>query len=220
LGSGRGPLPSMGGGCRWGGMAVSCPAGRGSAALLHGPVMSPAQQGQIRQIGGATIQPVPEMVALAPGQGPVTVGEDPAAVADREGAALGGVTTRLARPRSRGWPGAPPRLGGSTVRAARSRSASPSSARVEGRRSRLAAGLGLVSGGTADQDPGQGPVTGQPPTPLGGQGPTPPPSPPARHRPASCPGRPPHCVGGGPAARGSWPPPGPPGQLDRASARR
>jgi hypothetical protein len=60
------------------------------AALMDGPMMGPAQQDQIRQVGGAPVQPVPHMMALAPGQGPVTVREDAAAVADGQGEALAG----------------------------------------------------------------------------------------------------------------------------------
>src|SRR5215216_4006802 len=107
---------------RWmGGQATVGAAGQPPAALVDRPMMGPAQQGQVGQVGGAAVEPVDQVVALAPGQRAVAVGEDTAAVADGQGGALGGVMTRLARPRSRGWRGAPPRVGGNTARAAWSR---------------------------------------------------------------------------------------------------
>ena len=67
---------------RWGGgqLAVGS-AGQLPAALVERPVVGPADQGQVGQVGGAAIQPVQEMVALAPGQRPVAVGDHTAAVA-------------------------------------------------------------------------------------------------------------------------------------------
>ena len=53
-------------------------------------MMGPAEEGEVGQVGGAAVQPGDQVVALAPGQGPVTVGEDTAAVADGQGAGLGG----------------------------------------------------------------------------------------------------------------------------------
>ena len=61
------------------------------AALVHGPVVGPAEQGQIRQVGGAAMQPVAQVVGVAPGQGPLAVGEDTAAVADGQSGALAGL---------------------------------------------------------------------------------------------------------------------------------
>jgi hypothetical protein len=55
------------------------------------PMMGPAEQGQVGQIGGATIEPVHQMMGFAPGQGAVTVGEDTAAVPHGQGNPLGGL---------------------------------------------------------------------------------------------------------------------------------
>jgi hypothetical protein len=60
------------------------------AALVDGPMMGPTQEGGVVQVGGAAIQPVPDVMALAPGQGPAAAGDDAAAVADGQGLALGG----------------------------------------------------------------------------------------------------------------------------------
>ena len=91
---------------RWGGgqLAIRA-AGQLPAALMDRPMMGSAQQGQIGQVGGAAMEPVAHMVGFAPGQGPLAVGEDTAAVADGQGGALGGLDD----------PGGPPdlqRLGG------------------------------------------------------------------------------------------------------------
>ena len=59
------------------------------AALMHRPVMGPAQQGEVRQIRRATIYPVPQMMGIAPGQGPIAAREDTAPVAHRQGGPLG-----------------------------------------------------------------------------------------------------------------------------------
>ena len=75
-----------------------------------------------------------------------------------------GVTTRLVRPTSSGWVGAPPRAGGSRVAAVCSWAArlpSPPGPVM---------GVGPVAG---DQDPGDRPITGQPPAGLGVQRPGP-----------------------------------------------
>jgi hypothetical protein len=58
---------------------------------MHGAVVGPAEEGQVVQVGGAAIQPVPQMMGFAPGKGPVAAGEHPAAVADGQGGALGGL---------------------------------------------------------------------------------------------------------------------------------
>ena len=86
---------SSGGGMppvRWGGgEATVGAAGQPPATFVDGPVMDSAQQGQVGQVGGAAVEPVAQVVGFAPGQGAVTVGEDTAAVADGQGAALGGL---------------------------------------------------------------------------------------------------------------------------------
>ena len=113
------------GGSGGGQLAVGA-AGQLPAALMDRPMVGPAQQGQVRQVGGAAVQPVQQMMALAPGQGPVTVGEHTAAVADGQGGALGGGDDPAGPPEvQRGWLGAPPRIGGSRSMAARSHPASP-----------------------------------------------------------------------------------------------
>ena len=77
---------------RWGGDQPAIgTALQPPAALMHGPVMRPAEQSQIRQVGGAAMEPVAQMMGLTPGQGAGAVGEDTAAVADGQGAALGGL---------------------------------------------------------------------------------------------------------------------------------
>ena len=53
-------------------------------------MVGPAQQDQVVQIGGAAIQPVDQMVGLAPGKGALAAREDTAAVAYGQGGALGG----------------------------------------------------------------------------------------------------------------------------------
>ena len=59
------------------------------AALMGRPMMGPADQGQVGQVGRATVQPVAQMMGLTPGQRPHTAGEDTAAVADGQGGPLG-----------------------------------------------------------------------------------------------------------------------------------
>ena len=61
-----------------------------------------ADHGEVREVGGAAVDPVPEMVGVAPGQGPVAVGEDAAAVADGRAERWAGWMTRVLRPTSRG----------------------------------------------------------------------------------------------------------------------
>src|SRR5829696_1090992 len=74
---------------RWGGAEPPVRAADESpAALMDGPMMGPTDQGQVVQVGGATIQPMPHMMGLTPGQGTATAGEDTAAVADGQGLAL------------------------------------------------------------------------------------------------------------------------------------
>jgi hypothetical protein len=153
------------------------------AAFMDGPVMGPAHQGQVGQVGRAAIQPMLKMVGLTPGKRPLTAREDTAAVAHGQGGPLGGLDDPGGPADLQGWVGAPPRTGGRRLAAARSRSArfawpwgswwpwspQPSSWRwwpvgvVE---------VGLGAGGLAgDQDPGDGAVTGQPLPPLGSQRP-------------------------------------------------
>ena len=86
----------------------------GPAALMDRPMMRPAHQRQVGQIGRATMQPMPQMMRLTPSQRPRTAGEHTATITHRQDGPLGGPTTRLARPTSNGWVGAPPRTGVTT----------------------------------------------------------------------------------------------------------
>ena len=111
---------------RWDGGELSVGmAGQLPAALMDRSMVGSAEQGQVGQIGRAAMEPVAQVVGLAPGQRAGAVGEDTAAVADGQGGALGGWTTRVARPTSSGWVGAPPSAGGNRATAARSRLSSP-----------------------------------------------------------------------------------------------
>jgi hypothetical protein len=74
---------------RVGGEAPVGAADQLPAALMDRPMMRPAQQGQIGQVGRATIGPVPQMMGVAPGQRPITAWEDTAPVADGQGGPLG-----------------------------------------------------------------------------------------------------------------------------------
>jgi hypothetical protein len=55
------------------------------------PVMRPAQQGQVQEVGGAAIDPMPQMMRVAAGQGPLAAREDATAVAHGQGGPLGGM---------------------------------------------------------------------------------------------------------------------------------
>ena len=81
------PLGPVGWG---GGQAAIRVAGQPPAALMDRPVMGSAHQGQVGQVGGAAMQPVAQMVGLAPGRGPVAAGHRTTTVADHQGGALGG----------------------------------------------------------------------------------------------------------------------------------
>jgi hypothetical protein len=61
------------------------------APLMDRPMMRPAQQRQVGQVGGAAVQPMGEVVGFAPARGSVTAREHTAAVADGQGGALGGL---------------------------------------------------------------------------------------------------------------------------------
>ena len=82
----RGGVFSM----RWGGgqppIRVS---GQPPAALMDRPMMGPAHQDQIGQVGRATMGPVAEMMGLTPARGPLAARDRTAAVADHQGGPLG-----------------------------------------------------------------------------------------------------------------------------------
>jgi hypothetical protein len=132
-GRGRGPVvggsPAVagsGGGCslvgfsvRWGGdQAAVGLAGQLPAALMDRPMMGPAHQGQIRQVGGAAVQPVDQMMGLAPGGRPLAAGHRAAAVADHQGGPLGGGHDPAGPADLQRLGRGPPRVTGSRVAAA------------------------------------------------------------------------------------------------------
>ena len=125
---------SGGGGCSlgfsmwWGGgqPAVGV-AGQPPAALMDRAMVGSAQQREVGEVGGAAMQPMSEMVGFAPGRGPVTAGQTQPPSRTTRAVRWAGVTTRLVRPTSSGWVGAPPRVGGSRVAAAWSQPARPPS---------------------------------------------------------------------------------------------
>ena len=78
-GSGGGRLSAVGWGLSMGsggGEAAVGAAGQPPAALMDRPMMGPAQEREVGQVGGAALQPGDQVVALAPGQGSVAVGDD------------------------------------------------------------------------------------------------------------------------------------------------
>ena len=104
-------------GCRrCGGVAVSRPSGSRvqlPAALMDGPVVGSAEQGEVGQVGGAAMEPVAQVVGFAPAQGSGAVGEDTAAVAHGQGGALGGLDDPGGPADFQGLGGGAPRVGGS-----------------------------------------------------------------------------------------------------------
>jgi len=74
-----------------GGEAPIGVAGQPPAALTDRPVMGPAEEDEVGQVGGAAVQPVAQMMGLTPARRPVAVGEGAAAVAHGQGGALGGL---------------------------------------------------------------------------------------------------------------------------------
>jgi hypothetical protein len=170
-GSDRDPLSSMSMGwrspIRWGGgEAPIRSAGQPPPTLMDRPVVVSAQQGEIGQVGGAAIEPVNQMMTVAPGQGPGAVGEDTTAVADGEGVALSGGDD----------PAGPPDVQGLAGGAAQDRGEPVHGCLEPGGQAVLvavivAAGVVvMVLAVAADHHPGQGAVTGQPPTGLGMEG--------------------------------------------------
>jgi hypothetical protein len=139
------------------------------AALMHGPMMGSAHQDQVVQVGGAAIQPVLDVVGLAPGQGAVTAGEDTAAVAHGQGGPLGGLDDSGGPADVQGLAGGP----------TQDRGQPPGRGLELVGQGCLAVGVvvavvaagvvvvAVVAGGLAgDQDSGQRAVTGQPLTGL------------------------------------------------------
>ena len=161
----------------WGGgqLAVGL-AGQPPAPLMDRAMMGPAQQGQIGQIRRAAMQPMAQMMGLAPDQGPLAAGEHTATVTNRQSGPLGGVhdpagpadLQRLGRgtPKGRGQ-----------QRHRRSQPLRQAFAAV-GAVVAVVVGVAMAVGTAGDQDPGHRPITGQPPARLRVQRPTPPTSPP------------------------------------------
>jgi hypothetical protein len=127
VGSGGGGLSSVGS-IRWGGGQPPVGgAGQLPAAVMDGPMMGPAQEQQVGQVGGAAVQPVPQMMSLTPGQRAGTAGAPTAAVADGQGAALAGLDDPAGPAGVQGLAGGPPRTGGNRAAASWSRAATPPS---------------------------------------------------------------------------------------------
>jgi hypothetical protein len=147
-------------------------------------MMGSAEHDQVVQVGRAAVQPMDEMMTFAPGQRPITVREDAAAVADRQGVALRRGDDPTRPPDLQWLAGSPTKDRGEQGQGGLEPLGQPLAlalaARVEGRWSALAltvmlAARGLLAVGmlAADQYPGQGGVTGQPPARLGLQRPGP-----------------------------------------------
>jgi hypothetical protein len=148
---------------RWGGGEVAVGvAVKPPAALVDRPMMGPAHQGQVVEVGGAAMEPGDQMMGLTPARGPITAREDAATVADHQGGALGG----------RHHPGGPAHLQRLAGRPTQGWGQQPHRHPEPGRQAGIVAGtvVGVVavgSGGVAgDQDPGDGAVAGQPLTGL------------------------------------------------------
>ena len=118
------PVESVGWG---GGQPAIRLAGQLPAPLMDRAMMDPAQQGQIGQIRRAAVQPMAQMMGLAPDQRPLAAGERTATVTDRQGGALGGVHDPAGPADLQRLGRGTPRTGGSSAIAARSRSARRSS---------------------------------------------------------------------------------------------
>jgi hypothetical protein len=121
--AGMSSMPSM---RRDRGDAAVGSSGQAPAAFMDRPMMGPTQQGQIRQIRGAAVQPADQMMPFTPGQRPGTVREDTAPVPHRQGGPLGrGEHPGRAAQVQRLAGGAPPSFGDRRALAARSHPSSP-----------------------------------------------------------------------------------------------
>jgi hypothetical protein len=98
-------------------------AGQLPAALVDGPMVAAAEEGQVGQVGGAAVQPGDQVVGLAPGKGPLAVGNHTAAVTHGQRAALGRGHDPAGPADLQGLAGGPTQDGGSRAAAARSRAA-------------------------------------------------------------------------------------------------
>jgi hypothetical protein len=165
---------------RWaGGEAPIRPADQPPAPLMHGPMMRAAEQGQVRQVGGATIYPVVKMMRVTPAQRPITTREHTATVPYRQGGPLGRLHDPGGPAHVQGLAGGPTQDRGEQghgrpqppLKSRRLAGVGVDAGVVDGA-GRI--GINLGGGRAADQDSGDGPVTGQPLTRLRGQRPRPP----------------------------------------------
>src|SRR5215207_1284570 len=166
----------------WGGGEVAVgAAGQLPAPLMDRPMVGSAHQGQIGQVGGAAIDPVPQVVALTPGDGPGAVGEHTAPVADGQGGALGRGDDSAGPPDIQRLGRRAPEHWREPVHGRPQPSRQPCwPALGSGERSDLdpRTGGGLlvvvgvvgVAGVAGDDPPGDRPVASQPPARLGAQG--------------------------------------------------
>jgi len=83
----------------------------GQAPVVHEVVVVPAQQGRVGQVGGSAVEPVSQVVRVAPLGGHGAPGEGAAAVAQPQRLGRAGVKHRVVCPRSRTWLGPPSRTG-------------------------------------------------------------------------------------------------------------
>jgi hypothetical protein len=90
-------------------------------ALVHRPVVGPAQQGQIGQVGRAAMQPVAQMMGLAPGRRSRAAGKT-------HSRRRGPPGRRAGRPTRPGWCGPPPAAGPAPRLGPRGASPSPPAA--------------------------------------------------------------------------------------------
>jgi hypothetical protein len=158
-GSGRGAVSSVGWG---GGEGAVGGAGEWPAALVDRPMVGPAQQGQVGQVGRAAVQPVAQVVGLAPGQGPAAAGEATAAVADGQGGALGGAGDPAAAADLQGLGG-----GSAQDRGEQGRCGPQPGCQVLVVAGAIVARVVpkvLMAGVAGDQDPGQGAVSWRQPS--------------------------------------------------------
>jgi hypothetical protein len=106
------------------------------AALMDRPMMGPAHQDQVVQVGRAAIQPVDQMMSLTPGKGTIAAGEDTAAVAHGQGGPLGGLDD----------PGGPADVQGLARGATQDRGEQGGGGPQPGGQVLVAAGLAVVAG--------------------------------------------------------------------------
>ena len=96
------PVAAVGWWAGGGGEAAIGAAGQLPAPFVDGPMVGPADQREVPQVGRATVDPVPQVMGVTPGQRAFAAREDTTSVPDGQGAVLG-----------RGYhPGRPPQVQG------------------------------------------------------------------------------------------------------------